>query len=263
MKEEKYQVTSSIVSYNNDLEEIARAINSFLNTDLEVKLFISDNSENEKLKKLKSDKVEYIKNESNLGFGKAHNKIIEKIKDKTEFHVILNPDVYFYKGVLEELYKFMKNNKDIGLVMPKVLYPNGDIQYLCKKLPTPYHLIIRKFIPFKKLKNKINYKYEMRDKDYSKIMEVPNLSGAFMFIRSEVFDKVGGFDERYFMYMEDTDFVRRIGEKYKTVYYPKVYIYHEYKKGSYKNLKLMKYHISSAIKYFNKWGWFFNRIRNQ
>jgi hypothetical protein len=101
----------------------------------------------------------------------------------------------------------------------------------------------------------------MRDKDYSKIMEVPNLSGAFMFVRSEVFQEVGNFDERYFMYMEDTDFVRRIGEKYKTVYYPKVHIYHEYKKGSYKNPKLMKYHISSAIKYFNKWGWLIDKKR--
>jgi hypothetical protein len=262
VKEEKYQVTASIVGYHNDIEEIKRAINSFLNTDLKVKLFISDNSEDEKLKTLQSEKVEYIKNKSNLGFGKAHNKIINKIKSNTEFHLILNPDVYFDKGVIEKLYKYMKNNSEVGLVMPKVLYPNGDIQYLCKKLPSPCHLVIRKFVPFKKLQNKINYKYEMRDKDYSIIMEVPNLSGAFMFVRSEVFDKVGIFDERYFMYMEDTDFVRRIGEKYKTVYYPKVYIYHEYKKGSYKNLKLMKYHISSAFKYFNKWGWIFDKRNN-
>lgn len=256
-----FQITASIVAYNNEIEEIRKAVDSFLNTKLKVKLYISDNSEKDFLRVLQSNNVVYIKNEKNLGFGKAHNKIIDLVKNNTEYHLILNPDVYFNQGVLETLYAFMHKNKDVGLIMPKVLYPNGELQYLCKMLPTPFHLFVRKFIPSNRLASKINFKYEMRNKNYSQMMEVPNLSGCFMFIRSQVFETVGKFDERFFLYMEDTDFVRRIGQKYKTIYFPEVEIYHEYKKDSYKNLKSMKYHISSAIKYFNKWGWIFDKER--
>ena len=97
-------------------------------------------------------------------------------------------------------------------------------------------------------------------------MEVPSLSGCFMFMRCSVLKQVGGFDERYFMYAEDLDLCRRIGEVSKTIFYPKVSIIHEYGKGSYKNKKLLKYHIISVIKYFNKWGWFWDskrRYKNQ
>lgn len=82
-----------------------------------------------------------------------------------------------------------------------------------------------------------------------------------MFMRVSVLKQIGGFDERFFMYAEDLDLCRRIGEVAKTVYYPKVFVYHEYAKGSYKNKKLLKYHIQSVVKYFNKWGWVFDNKR--
>ena len=94
-------------------------------------------------------------------------------------------------------------------------------------------------------------------------MEVPSLSGCFMFMRVDVLKEVGGFDERFFMYAEDLDLCRRIGEASKTMYYPGVSIYHAYGKGSYKNRKLLKYHICSVVKYFNKWGWILDRKRTQ
>lgn len=94
-------------------------------------------------------------------------------------------------------------------------------------------------------------------------MEVPSLSGCFMFMRVDVLKKVNGFDERFFMYAEDLDLCRRIGEVSKTMFYPMVAVYHEYEKGSYKNRKLLKYHLCSVIKYFNKWGWVFDKKRIQ
>jgi GT2 family glycosyltransferase len=103
--------------------------------------------------------------------------------------------------------------------------------------------------------------YELRHKDYNSIMEVPNLSGCFMFVRTEVFSKVGLFDERYFLYLEDTDLCRRINEHYRTVYYPVESIIHGYRRESYKSFKLLAYHLRSSIQYFNKWGWFNDRKR--
>lgn len=76
-----------------------------------------------------------------------------------------------------------------------------------------------------------------------------------MFARMSILKQVDGFDERYFMYAEDLDLCRRIGKVAQTMYYPKVSVYHAYAKGSYKNRKLLRYHMCSMIKYFNKWGW--------
>ena len=256
------QLNVSIVLYQNSLVQLKRAINSVLSTKLDVKLYLIDNSPADSLKILSelNPRIVYIFNNANLGFGKAHNIAIkETLKEGVPFHLIMNPDIYFDKEVLEELYSFMEENKDIGLVMPKVLYPDGRIQYLCKLLPTPFDLFGRRFLnkgPLKKYIEKRNEIYELRFTGYNKIMEVPYLSGCFMFIRTEVLKKIGLFDERFFMYLEDTDLSRRIHRVAKTIYYPYVHIYHEHQKGSYKNLKLLKIHIESAIKYFNKWGWF-------
>jgi len=256
------QLNVSIVLYQNSLVQLKRAINSVLSTKLDVKLYLIDNSPADSLKILSelNPRIVYIFNNANLGFGKAHNIAIkETLKEGVPFHLIMNPDIYFDKGVLEELYSFIEKNKDIGLVMPKVLYPDGRIQYLCKLLPTPWDLLGRRFLSkslFKKYIEKRNEIYELRFTGYNKIMEVPYLSGCFMFIRTEVLKKIGLFDERFFMYLEDTDLSRRIHRVAKTIYYPYVHIYHEHQKGSYKNLKLLKIHIESAIKYFNKWGWF-------
>jgi GT2 family glycosyltransferase len=82
-----------------------------------------------------------------------------------------------------------------------------------------------------------------------------------MFIKTKIFKEIGLFDERFFMYLEDTDLCRRIGEKYETIYYPEATVYHEYSKESYRNIKLLKIHIDSARKYFDKWGWFSDKNR--
>jgi hypothetical protein len=92
-------------------------------------------------------------------------------------------------------------------------------------------------------------------------MEVPNLSGCFMLMRCDALKYAGMFDDRFFMYLEDTDLSRRINQQFQTVYYPEVSIIHHYEKGSYKSNKLLLYHISSAFKYFAKYGWFFDTVR--
>ena len=110
---------------------------------------------------------------------------------------------------------------------------------------------------------KVDEKYEMRFTQYNKIVDSPYLSGCFMFLRTKVLEEIGLFDERIFMYLEDTDLTRRIHKKYRTVMYPEAQVYHKWEKGSYKNKKLMKYNIEAAIYYFNKYGWFFDKERKQ
>lgn len=260
------QINASIVLYHNKKEQLTKAINSFLNTSLTVKLYLIDNSSNDDLKELENldSRIEYIFNNANLGYGAGHNIPMKKsISDSVPYHIVLNPDIYFDSGVLEELFAYMQQNQDVGNIIPQVRYPDGEIQHLCKLLPTPIDLILRRFIPSKNWKEKRNQKYELRWTGYDKVMNVPSLSGCFMFLRCDVLKDIGLFDENIFMYLEDTDLNRRIHSKYKTIFYPKVEIVHEYAKESYVNKKLLKYHIQSAIYYFNKYGWIFDKKRSK
>ena len=254
-----FDVTASIVLYQNDREVLLRCIDSFLSTDLNIELYLFDNSPSSQLSNIISDnRVIYFFNGSNVGFGTGHNHAIRHYMDKSTFHLVLNPDIYFSKDTIKDLYGLMFNDNSIGLVMPKILYPNGELQYLCKRNPTPYLLFIRRFVPeffLKYFKSKLDY-YEYRDRNYNELIyDVPYLSGCFMFFRIDALRQIGLFDERIFMYIEDADITRRILSNYRTLYYPKSNVYHYFEKGSHKKLKLMLFSIHGAIIYFNKWGW--------
>lgn len=260
------KVTGSIVLYNNDKKVLLEAINSFLENKNLGTLYLIDNSATNELKSMAvDDRVVYIHNPSNPGFGAAHNIAIQKAMERDSvYHLVLNPDVFFSGEVMNELVSYMDAHPEIGNLMPKVLYPDGSLQYLCKLLPTPYDWIGRRFNPFKKMVEKRNQLFELRFTHYDKIMEVPYLSGCFMFLRMDALKKIGLYDEKIFMYGEETDLCRRlIDGGYKTIFYPKVNIYHHFEKGSHKSWRLTKIGMQSALYYFNKWGWFFDKSRKE
>ena len=263
-----YDFTACIVTYNTEQEELNRILNCFKKIKLKFKLWISDNSEKDILRNFienfSDDRIKYIFNNSNKGFGAGHNIVLQKLieeNEKSEFHLMINADVFFEENTIEKIIAYMRKNSDIGQIGPKIYESNGEINRSCRLLPTPLNLIFRRFFPVKSIVEKMDYSYEMKWYDYKSTIEVPILSGCFIFIRTDILKDIGVFDERYFMYMEDYDLCRRIGKKYKVVFYPKVNIVHEHGKASYKSRKMMIIHIKSAIKYFNKWGWIFDKER--
>lgn len=256
------KITASIVLYHNNVQELNDAIASCLSSEMIFKLFLIDNSATDAFKKLAIDtRVVYQHNSKNIGFGAAHNVAIQKALEESTYHIVLNPDVSFAGEILDELKNFMEGSPEIGAVMPQVLYKDGSVQRLCKLLPSPLNLFGRRFANSIQYFKNLNKLYELEQFQYDKILDVPNLSGCFMFLRVSTLKQVGGFDPRYFMYLEDVDLVRRIGQVNRTVFYPQVFIYHGYQKGSYSGKKLLFIHIKSAIKYFNKWGWFKDKQR--
>ena len=250
-------LTASIVAYKNSATILAQTIHSFLSATRDSKLFLIDNSPTDQLKYLACDpRITYIFNSKNIGFGAGHNILLRKIINESKYHLVLNPDVYFEKNVLTTIYDYMENDPHVGLVMPKVLYPDGRLQPVCKLLPSPKTLIIRRFLKFmKSMHERENYQYELHLSGYDKIIDAPFLSGCFMFLRTEALRTVGLFDERFFLYTEDTDLSRRIHKHYRTVFFPRATIYHYHYRGSYKSPLLLWRNILSAVKYFNKWGW--------
>jgi hypothetical protein len=260
------RVTCSLVLYQNEPEQVRSCIQSVLSSDLRVRLMVIDNSPLDQLREtVSAARADYYFSGRNLGFGAGHNIAIRKLLGESDYHLIVNPDVRFGPEVLKTLYQFMASNPDVGLVMPRILYPGGEEQNLCKLLPTPSDLMIRRFGGFfggSIFRAKMD-RYLLCGVDLTTPRVVPSLSGCCMLVRTSLFNKVGLFDERFFLYMEDVDLCRRIGEISKTMYFPDVAVYHEYQKGSYHNWLLTKHHIRSAWKYFRKWGWFVDRTRDQ
>lgn len=255
----QHNLSASIVIYKNDPYLLERAVESFLSGTTDSTLYLIDNSPTDFFRNaFVHPRVRYVFNNKNIGFGAGHNIALRKaLAEKNRFHIILNPDVYFEKEVIEKLAGYMESDARVGLIMPKVLYPDGRLQPLCKLLPSPVTLFSRRFLKFNSsLLKSMNHMYEMRFTGYNQVMDVPFLSGCFMFLRMDTLRKVGLFDETIFLYTEDTDLTRRIHKHYRTVFYPEATIYHHNQRASYKNLAILIRHVFSAIRYFNKWGWF-------
>ncbi len=256
-------INVSIVLYNTSFEEIERLVRILRHASCVNTIYLVDNSavSNPEIQKLP---VEYIfNNHNNIGYGAAHNIALRKsIEQNADYHLVVNPDISFAPIILNGIVDFMNKNTGIGHLMPKVFYPDGQIQYLCKLLPTPFDLIFRRFLPAH-WTEKRSRKFEMRETGYNKTMDVPYLSGCFMFLRMSALKQVGLFDERFFMYPEDIDLTRRIHQKYRTVFYPEVSVVHHHAQDSYKSKRMLWIHITNMVKYFNKWGWFFDKERKK
>jgi GT2 family glycosyltransferase len=200
-------------------------------------------------------RVVTISTRKNLGYGRANNLAIRDSVRRHTYHLICNPDVFLGVGTLERLYQVMESSPEIGLCSPRIVGTDGRLHHLCKRLPSPLDLVLRRFAPPTWFLSRRD-RYEMRDHSYDQPMEPPFLSGCFMFFRSSVLARLDGFDERYFLYIEDLDLSRRSAAIAHNLYCPEAQIIHVEGRGAYKSLRLLRYFGVSVLRYFNKWGWF-------
>lgn len=260
------RLTASIVVYKSEALLLKEAIDSFLQAAPQSELYVIDNSPSDEARRVCTHpRIRYHFNGYNMGFGAAHNLALKQsLASATDYHLVLNPDVYFEPQALQSLISFMDSNGDVGLVMPRVLYPDGRLQYLCRLLPSPTTLLLRRVLhPLKRVSTHINNRYEMKFTGYDQVMDVPFLSGCFMFLRTDSLRSTGLFDERIFLYTEDIDLTRRLHRKFRTVYFPGATVYHHHVRESYRSFRVLIHHARSAIAYFNKWGWFIDSERDE
>jgi GT2 family glycosyltransferase len=258
-------VTCSIVLYNNASSEILEALNGIMKSSMVGLVYLVDNSPNDDLRTVATnDKIIYLYNPANPGFGAAHNLAINlALQAGSLYHFVVNPDTYFYGNVIEQMVNYIHKNPQTGMLMPEILYPDGRVQYLPKLLPNPLSIVMRKLKFLKGLNDKFNNRYELRFVDRKTIYRAPVISGCFTLLNLKAVEEVGGYDDAYFMYFEDWDLSRRMAEKYDTVYFPNVFVYHHYASGANKSVDLFKIYINSALHYFSKWGWIFDKLRKE
>lgn len=255
----------SIVLYHPNWEqEVLPLVEELLRVKCLHKLYLLDNSEAREVYPktvIKHSKLRYMQMPSNLGYGRAHNVALrESAYRRIDLHLVMNSDIRVKAEDIDAMHDWMMVNPQVGQLMPKVLNPDGTQQYLAKRLPTPLDVFGRRFLPAW-LMAKRNKRYELRDKDLERPINAPYLSGCFMLIRTQAAVEAGLFDERYFMYPEDIDLTRSIHRNWLTLYYPEWTIVHDHAQASYKNKHMLRIHIQNMCRYFNKWGWLFDRER--
>lgn len=260
------KVSVVIVNYNHKyfprmaVEALEKSKNSF-----DVEIIVVDNAshDQESLTFLenahKDNRITLIKSPKNVGFG-AGNNLGVKIATG-DYIFVHNPDVMVRPDSLQKMVDYMEKNKEIGILGPKLKFASGKIQESCRRHMSFFDLVLNRTflgeLPF--FKGRVQ-SYLMEDFDHNLIQDVDLLTGAAMMIPKHIFDDVGGFDKRYFLFMEDFDLCRMIKKAgHRVVYYPDATVEHYQKRLSQGSLltivrkKVFWLHISSAIKYFWKW----------
>lgn len=258
----------SIVLYKPKAEQVQYVIRQLLRSERVNKIYLIDNSEvpfseAPEAGSIMDTRVEYHFTGANLGYGRGHNIALrESIEEGLPFHLVMNSDILFEPEILDTMLRYMEAHEEVGIMMPKVVYPSGEVQHLCKLLPTPMDVFGRRFLPAAWM-SKRNARYELHASGYDHIMNVPYLSGCFMLLLTDAVQQVGLFDERFFMYPEDVDLTRRLHAHYKTLFFPQVTIVHDHEQASYHSLRMLCIHVVNMCKYFNKWGWFCDAERDR
>ncbi len=203
------------------------------------------------------DNFRIIKSTENLGFAKANNQVMQIAKGRN--FLILNPDVIFHNNVVKILSDYLDENTNVGMVGPKVLNPNGSFQQPClrgKPYPkdTLFHLIgLAKAFS----KNEYFNGYALWHLDREQIQNCWALSGCCMMVKKSLFEQIGGMDEQFFMYQEETDWgirTKNIGKE--VVYNPNAIVTHIGGVTT-KRIKIKSIYIftQSMEKFFKKHFW--------
>ena len=256
---------SIIITHHNTPELLDLCIKSIRNTvqDLNYEIIITDSEATERNQEFIKEKypdIDYITFKKNVGYAKMVNAGIKAING--EYVLILNADIIVLEGAISEMVKFLDNNKKAGIVAPQLLDFTNNIQISCFANPTWKAIVARRTLWGKTKRGRdILGKFIISNWDRNSTREVDWVQGSAIMFRREAIDKVGLWDERFFMYFEDTDWCRRFWQNgFKVVYLPSAKMVHYYHRSSKKlgilDALLNKYtrtHIISAIKYFIKY----------
>lgn len=255
-------VTASIVVHASPLEQLRKALGCLLRSGIS-RIYVIDNSPSDALSCVAEldPRISY-RHVPNRGFGAGHNLAIREVMPHDGFHLVMNADVCWQGDVIAPLVAYLNANPDVGMVMPKVFYPDGALQYACRMLPTPLDLFAKRFLPAAFVARRMD-RYLLAAHDHNHEFNCPYLLGSFLLFRNEALRECGGFDERFFMYPEDIDITRRIHRRWRTMFWPGVSIVHEHAAASRRSSRMLRIHIRNMIKYFNKWGWFFDPERRK
>jgi len=254
------KISIGIVTYNNEgtIDGTLESLITHLPDDVISRIFVIDNGSTDRTIEILAKYQDHItvihSPRGNIGYGAANNLIINQMD--SDVHLIVNPDIKLVDSTsISILYRYLMDHSDVGMAVPRIRDEQGVTQYLCRRNPTFLDLAIR-YLPGNAFQRRKDF-HCMKDMDYNTSFDVEFASGCFMAINTELFRQIRGFDESYFLYVEDADLTRRVNQISRTVYVPDAVVCHSWARASYKNLKMTRMHLKSLWRYFRKWGFKF------
>jgi len=212
-----------IVNYNvrQFLESALNSITKAL-SGIEGEIIVVDNASDDDsagMVRRSFPKVIVIENTENLGFARANNIALKRARGR--FLLLINPDTVVQEDTINTMLRFFENHPDAGLAGCKILNPDGSFQLPCRRsFPTPWVAFTKVFglsrvFPKSRLFGRYNLTFLSPDETYA----VDAVSGSFMMIRRDVYERIGDLDEMFFMYAEDLDWCYRVNRAGFKVYY--------------------------------------------
>lgn len=257
MKNKMNRTDVSVIIVNYKVrEELFDCIDSIVKSKPKVgfEIIVVDNDKESEIKKELTNKfpeVKYIKSPRNVGFG-AGNNLGSKIA-KGKYLFFLNPDTKVFKGTLDNLHKYLNENSKVGMISPVFLnldltpFESQGSEELTPKITIFSMSFLRKIFPKKNI-----YKNNLNSWDMKKQKSVDVVPGAAMMISAKLFEKIGGFDEKFFLYFEENDISKRVKNLgLKLFIIPSSRIIHLIGKST-KNLKNMEEIYSESRFYYLK-----------
>jgi len=171
--------------------------------------------------------VRGIQSPANEGFARGVNRGLALAQ--CECLCLLNPDTECSPGSLATLVRFVREHRDVGVVAPRLLDPDGSIQFSCRRFPTNWTGLFNRYSLLTRLfpDNRFSRHYLMLDFDHETMRDVDWLTGACLVTRRDVVDRVGGLDPAYFLWNEDVDWCHAMHDAgYRVVYLPEANVMH-------------------------------------
>ena len=246
----KMRISYIIIEYHS-VEDSMACCDSIVNAvpaNWNYEIIISSNSvysvEQQQKILLNNKTVKWIFNDKNGGFAYAMN---QGLKNATgDILVIMNPDVRIQKGLLEML-SYFQSQKKIGIIAPKIVNKCNVLQDSFREFITPQNFLLRHL---KRLFSKAEIGTDEKPKDVDWVI------GAFMMTSRSAYEKVGGMDDKYFMYCEDMDWCKRMHlQGYSVIYYPQTVIEYEGTRSARHSWKYAWIFLKSLFRYWTKFLW--------
>jgi len=197
-----------------------------------------------------------VEGHGNVGYGRGHNLAIHS--SRSDYHLVLNPDVVLESDALLEALRFLRGHPDVAMLAPEVRGEDGQMQYLCRRYPSVLVLLLRGFAPpalRRRFAGRLA-RYELRDRlEEPVVRPVPLASGCFMLARREPLAAVGGFSPAYFLYFEDYDLSLRLRHLGEIAYVRKVRITHFGGDTARKGGGHVGMFVRSGLRFFRTHGW--------
>ena len=203
--------------------------------------------------------VMYLHGHANIGFGAAHNLVLHGTG--ADYHLVLNPDTELAHDALLNAIRWLDVHPEVGALAPAVQDGEGRRQYLCKRYPAVFDLMLRGFAPrlLQRVFVRRLARYEMRDivdaDPPRDAVGVPVISGAFLLARRDAIDRTGGFDPRFFLYFEDYDWSVRLADVTRIAFVPSVNVVHHGGGAARKGVRHIGWFLASGARFYSKHGW--------